>query len=174
MKIQPTKTKSRCSVLSYSSRSCNLLRVRCTSQAQHTPEPDGPRAPGEAQSPAPGAEAHTPFLQTHRSQAPPPPGPADLHRPLGLEPRRPKPCALRSGPRGPAPAPQSAAGSAVHRRSSSGPCFLWVPWAQGKKAGRPGPGRSGGRGGEPAPTRPPRAGWRSHGGLHPVLSLRGE
>lgn len=145
-------------------------------QTQRPPAPEGQGAPGCG--PVPGAwrgGAHTPFLQTHRFSGPASSGPSSAPPPCGPGPRRPELRALRRpapGPRLPPRAPGNAArgggggGSRAPRRS------VWVPGAQGREAGRSAGG--GAAAASPPPARPPPAGWRGHGGLHPVLSLRGE
>ena len=169
-------------MLFYSLMSGDLSRVvSCKLQAQRTLEPQGQGASGCG--PVPGAVARTPlFCRLTGFQAPPPPGPADLCRLLGLKPKSPEPHTL--GSRFPAPAP----GPPRERRATGSPRPR-LP-ALGS---RPGPaprsgsrrlreGRWGGWAGggaaaaavSPPPARSALAGWRDHGGLHPVLSLRGE
>lgn len=145
----------------FCSLSCYLLRVAfCKLQIQCLLEPPGQGAPGCG--PVPGAVARTPlFCRLTGFQAPPPPGPADLRGPSGLESRRRERAPGRPG-------------SGGRRRSRAGAARSPAPAGSGQGAGRPGRGRGGGRGREPAPPRPPPAGRRDHGGLHPVLSLRGE
>ena len=81
----------------FCSLSCDLLRVVfCKLQIQCLLEPPGQGAPGCG--PVPGAVARTPlFCRLTGFQAPPPPGPADLRRPSGLEPRRPERAPGRPG-----------------------------------------------------------------------------
>lgn len=171
-------------MLFYSLLSGDLLRVvSCKLQAQRTLEPQGQGASGCG--PVPGAVARTPlFCRLTGFQAPPPPGPADLCRPLGLKPRSPEPHALGSRPPAPAPGPPRERRATESPRPRL-PALGLPPLARSAHSlGPVGSGKGGGAAGPGAGRRPrPRArpalalrlaGWRDHGGLHPVLSLRGE
>lgn len=87
------------------------------------------------------------------------------------------PAPFARGPRGPASAPRRAP------RAARAAALLGLRGAASgsrrhRERRRGGPAGGGAatrlRARPPPPARPRRAGWRGHGGLHPVVSLRGE
>lgn len=123
-------------------------------QIKLQPESARKGAQGAAQSRRPERWRAHPVSADSGFLAPPPSGPADLHRPLGPKPRRQEPCVLRFRlPERPRRGSGRVSAWIWVRPAASGPAG-----AAGREAGRPGRGRSGGRGREPAPNSP-SAGW---------------